>query len=663
MKKLLSLTFFFALSLSIFCTAQGVKFGKITPEELKMTTYEKDTAASAVVLYEEMETYYEYDRELLFRVINRYFVRIKILTNEGLSQADQQIFRYLGATNRMSDQLFGLSGFTYNLVNGKTEKTKLSKEHIFEEKTSEYLSRTKFAFQSVKPGSVIEYKYELSSPRYWDLNDYYFQRSIPVKYSKYSLKIPEFFSFSKETRGMEPIALKQTKENQTIHYPSGRTEDITANTYEFTTKDLPGLKDESYVWSIRDFRAKVAFELHSIIIPGLSIHETYSNTWERVDEKLLGYDTFGKQFNHKLFKDKLPTLLTAEMTDTEKVRAIYNMVKKTVKWNEENTFWIKNPREALKKGLGTSGEINAILISALREAGFDAYPVAMQLRHTGRIPITHPTIDNFNYFIAAVDIDGKPVYLDASYKYGDLNVMSTSRLADFSRSIREGKRSAWVNLTNISKSSGTTVITAKFNENGELSGKVQEVHSNQLGYEMRNRYSQSKDEQEFFDKIAAKQNIEISSYLTKDIDNTDKRVTLEYDFTKKDVITGDEYIYFNPLILPLYEESPFKAEERKLPVEFSYPYDKRYVVNIDIPEGYQVEELPTSTRVSINDQNDITYQYLITEYKETGRISISLQFALNRIIYLQNEYPALRDFFLYLATSNNEQVVLKKTAQ
>ena len=78
MKKLFSLTFFFALSFSIFCPAQEAKFGKITPEELKMTTYEKDTAASAVVLYENMETYYEYDNDLFFRVINRYFVRIKI---------------------------------------------------------------------------------------------------------------------------------------------------------------------------------------------------------------------------------------------------------------------------------------------------------------------------------------------------------------------------------------------------------------------------------------------------------------------------------------------------------------------------------------------------------------------------------------------------------
>ena len=277
---------------------------------------------------------------------------------------------------------------------------------------------------------------------------------------------------------------------------------FTANTYEFITRDLPGLKDEDYVWSIRDFLSRVTFELHSLIIPG-SIHENYSNTWEKVDEQLLESANFGKQFNLKLFKDELPTLLTAEMGDTEKVIALYNMVRERVKWNDENTFGVKNPRDALKKGLGTSGEINAILISALREVGLDAYPVAMRLRTSGRVPITHPTIDNFNYFVAAVDVDGKPVYMDASSKYGDLNVMSASCLSDFARSIRGGNKSGWVDLTNISKSSGITVISANFNKNGELSGKIQEVFSNQLGFAMRNRYSQSKDEQEFFDKIAS----------------------------------------------------------------------------------------------------------------------------------------------------------------
>ena len=657
-KRIYCLAVFIALS--TICFAQKLpKFGEISLEELKMTSYEKDTSASAVVLFEEMDSRYEYDSQSLFKIVNRYFVRIKILTNEGLSLADQSVSTIIGRTRQDNEVLSGLSGYTYNLAEGdKIDRIRLSKEHIFEEKTSESITRTKFAFQSVKPGSVIEYRYELSSPYYWDLKNYFFQRSIPVKYSRYYLKIPEYFQFSKESKGMEPVSLNSTQENQ-IFFIDGSQISFSANIYDFTAVDLPGLKDESFVWSIRDYLTRVTFELHTINFPG-SIPRIYSSTWNAVDEKLLTNSNFGKQLDHKFFKDELPALFTADMTDTDKVRAIYSMVKTKVKWNEQNSFGINNPRDALRKGLGTSAEINAILISALREAGFDAYPVAMSRRNIGRIPLTHPTIDNFNYFIVAVDVDNNPIYLDASSKYGDLNVMSTSALSDFARSIREKNLSSWLNLTNISKSTATTSVLAKFNDQGVLSGTVKEFLGGQIGYSIRNTYSQSTNEQTFIDNHATAQKVEISSLSIQNVEDPGKTVNMEYDFTKKEIVAEGNYIYFNPLIMPLFDENPFKEDQRNLPVEFPYPFDHRYSISIEIPDGYQVEELPKSTRIMLGDDNRAAYQYFITEDKDNHRISLSVRLTINDIVYLQDDYSLLRDFFLHLVTSNNEQAVLKK---
>jgi Transglutaminase-like superfamily. len=660
MKKQISLVFLFALVSSIFSTAQDVKFGKISQEELEMVSYENDTTAAAVVLHEELETYYNYNSRSFFDVRNRYFVRIKILTNEGLDLADQYVSRYVSRTNAKSEQIIGLAGFTYNLEGGKIEKNKLSKEHIFEEKTSEYVYRTKFAFQSVKPGSVIEYKYELTSPNYWDLKDYYFQRSIPVKYSRYNLQIPEYFHFSKESRGL-PISLTETQTNQTINI-NQRPLTFTSNVYNFVAKNLPALKSEDFIWSMKDYLTRVTFELHSFIIVG-TVHETFSTTWDKVDEQLLENSSFGRQFNHKLFKEDFSTLFTPDMENMAKVRAIYNMVREKIKWNDINTFNANNPRDALRKGVGTSGEINAILISALREAGFDAYPIAMRLRNTGRLHLTHPTIDNFNYFVVAAEVDGTPVYMDASSKYGDLNVMSPSCLSDLSRSIRGSSKSSWVNLSNITKSTKANIIIAEFNEDGVLSGKVREGFSHQLGYRLRNEYSDSKTEQDFFDKKASDQNIEISSYKVSSIDNTSERVQVEYNFTKKHVVLGDEYVYFNPLIFPLLGENPFKAEKRELPVELSYLTDTRQTITIKIPEGYEVEEMPKPTMIAINDKSDALYQYSIVKNDDTRSLTVTARFVLNKIMYTQEEYQALRDFHLHIVTSNNEQVVLKKIAQ
>lgn len=321
-------------------------------------------------------------------------------------------------------------------------------------------------------------------------------------------------------------------------------------------------------------------------------------------------------------------------------------------------FMAKNPKNAFNKGLGTSGEINAILISALREAGFDAYPIAMSLRNLGRLPY-QPTIDNFNYFIVAVDIENKPVYMDAASKYGDLNVLSPVCMSDFARSIRESRKSGWVDLTHITKSTGTTSINLQFNETGTLSGTCNEVSNGMLGYSFRKNYYGHKDQQDYIEKRETANNMAISDFKTKGLDNSYDKAYQSFNFTKNDVTLGNDHIYFNPIIFPIYAESPFKTEKRELPVEFSYPCERRISVNIKVPEGYAVEELPKPSKISLND-NDAIFTYLIQHDRDLNTINLTVRYSLNKIIYTPQEYELLRDFFSHVAIGNTNQLVLKK---
>lgn len=307
MKKLLMIGLL-SISLMPYCVGQQVKvkFGDVSEEELKMTVYEKDPDASAVVLYEEKSTHYDYVNNVGMIVKTHYFVRIKILTNDGLKYADHFIKYYVGKTRTNSDVLSGLSGNTYNLADGKIEKTKLSKEGIFEEKISEYVMRTKFAFPAVQPGSIIEYKYDLASPRDGYLEDCVFQRSIPVKYSKYELLVPEYYSFTKETKGYYPFKkVSQEKRNKSFIIGAEQL-NYTADEYVFEVEELPAMKDEDYVWCTNDYKTRITFELRSFIIPG-HYYKEFSNSWENVN----------------------------------KVSAVYQWVRSKVKWNDENTFYGK----------------------------------------------------------------------------------------------------------------------------------------------------------------------------------------------------------------------------------------------------------------------------------------------------------------------------------
>ncbi len=53
---------------------------------------------------------------------------------------------------------------TYNLVNGKIEKTKLKSEGEFNEQVlNKFRSRKKITMPNVKEGSVLEYKYTIKT--------------------------------------------------------------------------------------------------------------------------------------------------------------------------------------------------------------------------------------------------------------------------------------------------------------------------------------------------------------------------------------------------------------------------------------------------------------------------------------------------------------------
>ncbi|MDR2621597.1 MAG: DUF3857 domain-containing protein [Dysgonamonadaceae bacterium] len=432
-------------------------------ELLKMTTYDKDSTASAVVIYENAESYYDINSITSdFQIISEYVVRIKILTQEGISFSEDAIPFIKGKNKATSEEITGLTGFTYNLEGNKILKDKLSKDYIFTEDVTEYFKRLKFAMPAVKAGSVVEYKYKIISPRYYYPKGFVFQRTIPVKYSRFLIRIPEYFRFNKEAKGYEPIHVKSETVNENLMFAT-RHLSISAEEITAETNDLPALKDEDFVWNYNDFKSQINFEINSVNFTGV-YYKDFSTTWNKIAERLADDEDFGKQFNNKrLFKEDLPTALSGKANDIDSIRAILNLVRSKVKWNDQSHLYITNQSKALKEGSGSSADINALLINALRNAGFEAYPVAMSLRSRGRLPLTHPGSDNLNYFIACVYSGQNIYFLDGTLAYTDINVISVDCMVDKALIIKSNSFD-WTDLSTIGNNAVRINLALKFNE-------------------------------------------------------------------------------------------------------------------------------------------------------------------------------------------------------
>jgi len=296
MKKLI-LLLIASFSIQIGYCQEKIKFGTVSLEQLQMDKYTEDTLASAVILHESSINYFIYDRTG-FKLVSEYIVRIKILTTEGVDMANHSFLLYKGRSRDDSDNHSGLTGYTHNLENGKIVKENLAKKYIFTEEINENTQRVKFAMPAVKPGSVIEYKYTITSPRYAASRTYYFQRNIPVDYSYFSIKIPEYFRFDREVTGYERINVSVKDENQTFLLGQGKTHQCTAELITVEARWLPALKDDGYIFHYQDFSTGIKFELRSVAFPG-SYYKDYSTTWNGVAKQLIESNSFGGRLKYK----------------------------------------------------------------------------------------------------------------------------------------------------------------------------------------------------------------------------------------------------------------------------------------------------------------------------------------------------------------------------
>lgn len=163
----------------LFSQELSTKYGKITTDELKMTSCSLDSTANAVVIYKKGKTQYEYKDG--FRIKHEIETKIKILTHEGTSYANVIIPYYNeSSVNGMKENVSQIEGYAFNLENGKIVKTKLEKDFITKERINDKYMQVKFSIPNVKAGTVIEYKYEYLSDFYHLLEDWEMQQDIPV---------------------------------------------------------------------------------------------------------------------------------------------------------------------------------------------------------------------------------------------------------------------------------------------------------------------------------------------------------------------------------------------------------------------------------------------------------------------------------------------------
>ena len=667
--------FFTTFCFTITAQDAPIKYGKIDIADLQMKTYPKDTSAEAVVLGDIGRAYFTYSDNDGFQVVYERFRRIKILKKSGYDWATVKVPLYIGKNNKGKEEIYDLKGFTYNVENGQIVKEKLEKESIFLDKQDDNHSNKRFTFSKIKEGSIIEYSYKIKSDFYYTFRDWIFQSSIPVAWSEFSASVPDYFSYRQLMQGYEPLLINElhngqfsftlTQKGSFDEKSASRippsSENLTTITKDFrwAMKDLPAIREEPYMTTINDYVAKMEFELSSTQFPG-SGFKSYANNWESLNSRLLENESFGGQLNRAGFLKDMVSLIKTSSKDTlAQISMAYNLIKKTMIWNDIETFYIdSNLKKALEAKTGNVADINMLLVVLLKELGYDANPVILSTRDNGRISDNTVLLSKFNYVIAQVEVGGKDLFFDATALQTPAGILPVRCLNGQGRLISKNTP-RWVELKSSYKFSETVIGSFMMNVDGNAKGELSVSH---LGYNnVKERRKYQKDGKDKYTEVYKKDNSNWKAEKTdvQNADDIDNPLVTKLDLTVNDFanVAGDK-IYFNPVMYNAQKENPFKNPDRKFPVDFGALVEENFVASYTIPEGYVIEEIPKGSKVTLPDDGG-RFTYFVGVGEE-GKISISSKIVLKKAMYFAEEYEVLRKFYDQIVQKHAEQIVLKK---
>lgn len=669
MKKLILLL---VVSFSNLIFSQKYELGEVTIDELKQKRHSKDTTVAAAILFKKGVSKIEYSETNGFELIVEVQTKIKIYKKEGYDFANQQIRYYDDGSAR--ERVLISEANSYNLVDNKVVKAKLKRESEFDERINKFRKVKKILFPEVKAGTIIEFKYKIISPFFSDVRDWNFEQRIPVNFSEYQTRIPEYFSYNIRQKGsFFPTIKKESSTKSIIFREKERSVgqgfssvsttftqssvDYTEDIITYTLQDIPAIKDEGFVNNIDNYTTGVIYELSTVKYPN-SMLRTYSTDWETVVQKIYDNENFGTELNKNgYFEKEILTLVQGLSTRDEKIAAIFNYVKSTIKWNGYGGYTCEDGvKAAYKNKTGNVAEINLMLTAMLRFVGIDANPILISTRDNGIA--LFPSRTAFNYVIAGVEIENDVILLDATEKYSIPYILPERAINWNGRIIRKNGSSANISLTPNFISKEITNLLINVNSEGKIDGKVRAQKNDYVAFQFRNSYN-ALSEESYLEKIEKKlHDSEIADYKIENKHDLGKPIVETFSFVNSNEVEkiGDK-IYINPLVFFALHENPFKQDKREYPVDFTFPEQDKYQVIINLPDNYVVESIPTPVNLVFSDK---ALGFLFNISNSGKQIQIISQLDINTSIVSQDNYEELKAFFSEVVKKQTEKIVLKK---
>jgi len=623
----------------------------VSKQDLDVSSYDRDSTATALVLYEYGNSYVD-DRT--FDLKTEVKRKVKILNKEGFDKSVITVPLY--NNTKRAERFNNLVATTYNLEDGVTKSDKLKLSDVYEETYNKNYKLVKFTLPNIKVGSVITYSYTIESPFMYKFNGWEFQDDIPKIYSEYNTSIPANYDYSIKLVG----SLKLFHQNRKIKYGclnvgNGGSADCTVSKY--IMKNIPAFKVEEFMTTKENYLAKIDYELKTFQgFDGNKSH--YTKTWKSVDKELRIDGDLGRQLGKlSIAKNLLPEIKMDTSDSLKQAQAIYNYVQDQFTWNKKfDIFSDVSIKDLISEKSGNVSEINILLHNLLKESGFEVKSILLSTRNNGLPTLIYPVISDFNYLIVQVIINGKPYFLDATDDYLSFGQVAFRALNQYGRLLDFKKGSYWETITPQKKSSVQYRCELELDKTGLISGKTV---IKKLGYHaMSNKKEHYENPTSYFNRYSdAYPDIQFSNQNVLSYPKDSFEFKEEFSIEKETEIIGDK-LYIDPFLFKFFTKNPFTLQERTYPIDFGYKDTYLYNFKIKIDDSYEVIEIPKTLEKQLPENKG---QLTLQIKKEANTVSMYFKIKFNEAIYPSHYYAVLKAFMADVVKLQTKSlIVLKK---
>lgn len=644
----------------VFAIGQGpmIEWGQISQDDRQMTSYDLDPAAIAVVLADcgsidindgngTRETKYFLERHR----------RIKLLDKASFDQYGTIRIPFFH-----EDQWEVIDNLKAQTILPDGTIHQIPRKEFFTVKETDRWSTVSFAFPKLMEGAIIEWQYTLVSKEVIKPRTWYFQEGIPVRYNEFKIRNESRISYVTLFNIGDNIPFKETYKGKTI-YQRGDTR-LVHGADKIFIENASALIEENFITTLEDYVPKIRLQGEYYFRPDGSKEKNFT-TWENAAKSLLELPAFGGQFNrkknHKKVLQAISPLIIKGMSPREIVETVYDFLTKNVSCNGINRFTTDdNLNEAFTRKEASSGELNMMCLAALKNYDLEAFPILTSTREHGHIYKKYPLMDQFNYLLVGVEIDGEIILLDATDPLRPLKMPHPQAL-NKAGWIVDKNLSGWIDIM-VPMCRDIYGSELHIDKAGNIKGKLRAMFNSYTALSERKMYASDETSSYWKDRIEGfVQEMVLDSVLVKELGGkTDKLMNEIYFSLPSGALQSGDFLYVSPIFYSNFSENPFKLKQREYPVDFSYPFEERYMASITLPEGYEVEELPADADFEL-DESMASFSYRASQ--SDHKIQIMIKTTIKEVTIPSDKYEALKLLFDKMIDKRSEQIVLKKISK